>query len=163
GVLNATALQWALDQIVARHEALRTTFVAGDGEPTQQIAPAETSGCALTFHDLEGWPDAAAALTTLVASEAREPFDLTRGPLIRGRLIRLGAAEHALVITLHHIVADGWSMGVLTRELSALYAAAQRGAPAALAPLPIQYADYAQWQRQWVEGPELQRQAAYWR
>ena len=97
-----------------------------------------------------------------MAEEAGAPFDLARGPLIRGRLVRIGDDDHVLLITMHHIVSDGWSMGVLTRELGALYGAFRAGRPDPLPPLAVQYADYAAWQRRWVEGEVLREQAEYW-
>ncbi|HEX2077236.1 MAG TPA: amino acid adenylation domain-containing protein, partial [Longimicrobium sp.] len=162
GELDRDALAGALDRIVARHEALRTTFAEVDGVPEQRIAPAEASGFTLVEHDLSGAADAEAELQRLLAEETRAPFDLERGPLIRGRLIRLAADDHVLLITMHHIVSDGWSMGVLFGELSALYAAHARGREADLPELPVQYADYAAWQRGWIRGERLERQASYW-
>jgi amino acid adenylation domain-containing protein len=162
GELDPAALVRALDHIVARHEALRTTFGEVDGHPVQRIAPADESAFRLLDHDLREHPDAEGELRRLVAEEAGAPFDLERGPLIRGRLIRLAADDHALLVTMHHVVSDGWSMGVLTRELSALYGAFRRGEADPLPALPIQYADYAAWQRRWVDGEVLQAQAAYW-
>ncbi|HEX6745683.1 MAG TPA: amino acid adenylation domain-containing protein [Longimicrobium sp.] len=162
GELDRDALAGALDRIVARHEALRTTFAEVDGVPEQRIAPGEASGFALVEHDLSGAADAEAELERWMDEEARTPFDLERGPLIRGRLIRLAADDHVLLVTMHHIVSDGWSMGVLFGELSALYAAFRRGEPDPLPGLPVQYADYAAWQRGWVEGELLERQASYW-
>ena len=162
GKLDRQALQQALDRIVARHEALRTTFVMRDGEAMQRIAAAAV-GFALTEHDLCGAREATAELGRLAAEEASAPFNLAQGPLIRGRLVRLVEDEHVLLMTMHHIVSDGWSLGVLTRELSALYAAFARGDQDPLAPLAVQYADYAVWQRQWLSGEVLQRQAAYWK
>ena len=161
GRLDREALVRALDRIVARHEGLRTTFGAIDGQPVQRIAPADV-GFALTGHDLRGVVDIEAELKRLAAAEAAAPFDLERGPLIRGRLVRLGEEDHALLATMHHIVSDGWSMGVLTGELSALYAAFSQGREDPLPPLAVQYADYALWQRRWLEGEVLKRQAAYW-
>ncbi|HEX2081189.1 MAG TPA: amino acid adenylation domain-containing protein, partial [Longimicrobium sp.] len=162
GGLDRDALVGALDGIVARHEALRTTFAQVDGVPEQRIAPAAASGFHLVEHDLGGAADAEAELGRWMAEEAGAPFDLERGPLIRGRLIRLAADDHVLLLTMHHIVSDGWSMGVLTGELSALYAAHARGTEARLPALPVQYADYAAWQRRWVEGEVLEAQAEYW-
>ncbi|HEX2079653.1 MAG TPA: amino acid adenylation domain-containing protein, partial [Longimicrobium sp.] len=162
GELDRDALVRALDRIVARHEGLRTTFAQVDGVPEQRIAPAD-SGFHLVEHDLAGRTDAEAELDRLVTEEGRAPFDLEHGPLIRGRLIRVGADDHVLLITMHHIVSDGWSMGVLTRELGTLYAAFRRGAPDPLPALEVQYADYAVWQRRWVDGAVLQGQAEYWR
>ncbi|MBA2674789.1 amino acid adenylation domain-containing protein, partial [Ramlibacter sp.] len=162
GTLDRTALQRALDRIVARHEALRTAFVLEDGLPVQRIAEVN-AGFTLHVHDLRGHADAQTQVQTLAAKEAGEAFKLTTGPLIRGRLLVVGDEEHVLLITMHHIVSDGWSMGVLTRELSALYGAYSQGQEDPLDPLPIQYADYAAWQRHWLEGEVLQRQSDYWK
>ena len=162
GRLERVALQQALDRLVARHEALRTTFVDQDGEASQRIGPAD-SGLPLQLHDLSGVPDTDSQLAALQRQEATAPFDLIHGPLIRGRLIRLAPDEHVLLLTLHHIVSDGWSMGILNRELSVLYAAACRGEADPLPPLAIQYADYAAWQRQWLADTSLAKQGAYWR
>jgi amino acid adenylation domain-containing protein len=162
GDLDRDALVRSLDRIVARHEVLRTTFPAVDGEPVQHIAPAEESGLRLVEHDLHAAPDAEDELRRLVQDEASAPFDLARGPLVRGRLVRMAADDHVLLLTMHHIVSDGWSAGVLFRELGALYTAFARGEPDPLAPLPMQYAEYAAWHRRWVEGPVLEAQAEYW-
>ncbi|HYH78313.1 MAG TPA: amino acid adenylation domain-containing protein, partial [Longimicrobium sp.] len=159
GALDRAALARALDGIVARHEALRTTFTEVDGAPEQRIAPAEV-GFHLVELDLAGSPDA--DLHRVMAEEARAPFDLRRGPLIRGRLVCLADDDHVLLLTMHHIVTDGWSMGVLFDELSALYAAHREGRDAQLAALPVQYADYAAWQRRWMERDVLREQAEYW-
>ncbi|HEV2734386.1 MAG TPA: condensation domain-containing protein, partial [Longimicrobiaceae bacterium] len=163
GELDRVALVGALDRIVARHEALRTTFRVVDGEPEQRIAPVEESRFQLPEHDLSGRAGAEAELRRLVAEEADAPFDLERGPLIRGRLVRLAGDEHVLLLTMHHVVSDAWSMGVLVEELSVLYAAYRGGGGDSLPPLPVQYADYAAWQRRRVEGEVLEAQAAYWR
>ncbi|WP_420127102.1 non-ribosomal peptide synthase/polyketide synthase [Longimicrobium sp.] len=162
GTLDHGALVRSLDRIVARHEALRTSFAMVEGEPVQHIAPVQESGFRLAEHDLRASPDAEDALRRLVQDEASAPFDLARGPLFRGRLIRMAADDHMLLLTMHHIVSDGWSAGVLFRELAALYTAFARGEPDPLPPLPIQYADYAVWHRRWVEGPVLEAQAEYW-
>ncbi|WP_246791972.1 non-ribosomal peptide synthetase [Burkholderia perseverans] len=164
GQLDADALRRALDGIVARHEVLRTRFEREGGQAVQRIDEAG-SGFALSLHDLSNLSAGAldAALAERIEAEALAPFDLERGPLIRGQLVRLGPDDHALLLTMHHIAADGWSMGVLTRELAALYEAGRRGAPAPLPPLPVQYADYAAWQRRLLDGDALREQAAYWR
>ncbi|HEV2735895.1 MAG TPA: condensation domain-containing protein, partial [Longimicrobiaceae bacterium] len=162
GALDAAALVRALDRIVARHEALRTTFPTVDGGPVQRIAPAAESRFHLPEHDLRGHPEPEAELRRLVAEEAAAPFDLERGPLIRGRLVRLAADDHVLLLAMHHIVSDGWSVGVLVDELSLLYGAYRRGEGDPLPPLPVQYADYAAWQRRWVDGETLREQADYW-
>ncbi|HVV73605.1 MAG TPA: condensation domain-containing protein, partial [Verrucomicrobiae bacterium] len=161
GALDEGALVRALDSLVMRHEALRTTFYTIDGEVYQKIGP-EDVGFELGRVDLSRGQDAEARLSLEVREEASAPFDLEQGPLIRGRLIRLGDDEHVLLVTMHHIVSDGWSMGILTRELSALYQAYSRGEGNPLAPLLIQYADYAAWQRQWLSDEVLEKQSAYW-
>ena len=161
GRLDQSALRRALDALVARHESLRTRFVTVDGMPTQCIDPPQV-GFALQASSLADQPDASQRLAQIASAEASAGFDLTTGPLIRGQLIGLGEDQHALLITVHHIIFDGWSMGVLFEELSALYGAYCQGQSDPLLPLPIQYADYALWQRQWLQGERLQRQAQYW-
>ncbi|HYR11928.1 MAG TPA: condensation domain-containing protein, partial [Longimicrobium sp.] len=163
GELDRAALRRALDRIVARHEALRTVFAEVDGEPVQRIAPAEESPFHLAEHDLRDHAEGGTELRRLMAEEAGAPFDLERGPLIRGRLVRIGDDDHVLLVSMHHIVSDGWSMGVFTRELGALYAAFRAGRPDPLPPLAVQYADYGAWQRRWVEGELLREQAEYWK
>jgi amino acid adenylation domain-containing protein len=163
GGLDRAALRKALDRIMVRHEVLRTTFGFVDGEPVQQIAPAEESRFHLVEHDLRGRSDAKEELKRVVAEESGTTFDLHAGPLIRGRLIWLADQENALLITMHHIVSDGWSMGVFTDELSTLYKAFLRDEADPLPELKIQYADYAVWQRKWMEGEVLGKQAEYWK
>ncbi|HET8796788.1 MAG TPA: amino acid adenylation domain-containing protein, partial [Thermoanaerobaculia bacterium] len=164
GKLNVAALQATLDRLVARHEVLRTSFLERDGMPWQQIAP-EDCGFALTREDLrhlsEAERDARVARST--ADEAHAPFDLGSGPLIRGRLLTLADDEHLLLITQHHIISDGWSLKIIVQEVATLYAAFCRGEADPMPPLEIQYADYAQWQRSWLQGEELARQLDYWR
>jgi len=164
GALHRDALQATLDRIVARHESLRTTFVHTDADPVQVIAPADTS-FALAEHDLRllAGTDQQEAVHRLTAEEAAAPFDLARGPLIRGRLLRLAEDEHILLVTQHHIISDGWSIGVLIGEVATLYSAFQQGLADPLPPLAIQYPDYASWQRQWLQGDALQEQADFWR
>ncbi|WP_454258922.1 condensation domain-containing protein, partial [Pseudoxanthomonas mexicana] len=164
GVLDRTALRSTLDRIVARHENLRTTFVTVDGTAQQVIAP-EAVGFALTEHDLRGMAteEQSAAVASLGTEEGLAPFDLAKGPLIRGRLLQLSETEHVLLVTQHHIISDGWSLGVLVREVSSLYAAYSQGQPDPLPALPIQYADYAAWQRQWLQGEVLEQQLSFWR
>ncbi len=165
GTLNRAALQATLDRIVARHENLRTTFVRGaDGAATQVIAASHT-GFHLVEHDLRNLDVAAQdlAVSEWSVREARAPFDLSRGPLIRGRLLCLAENEHVLLVTKHHIISDGWSIGVLVREVTALYTAFSQGKPDPLPELAIQYADFAVWQRQWMQGEALQRQIDFWR
>ncbi|HEU4562015.1 MAG TPA: condensation domain-containing protein, partial [Longimicrobium sp.] len=163
GVLDGAALEHALGEIVRRHEVLRTTFMEVDGSPVQAVAP--FGGFTLRVDDLSGLGEAdrEAALGRRASEEARHPFDLSVGPLFRAALLRLGAEDHVLLLSMHHIVSDGWSMGVLFRELSALYAADREGGASPLAELPLQYADYAVWQREQLAGEVLERQLAYWR
>src|SRR5882724_9207258 len=163
GDLDWLALRRALHRILARHEALRTTFAFIDEQPVQRIAAAEASRFLLIEHDLREHGDAREELDRLRELEAGASFDLEAGPLIRGRLIQFAEDEHALLITMHHIVSDGWSMSVLRKELSALYGALVRGEADPLPALAIQYVDYAVWQRQRMEGEVLQQQAAYWK
>ena len=161
GKLNREALQRALDRIVWRHEALRTSFQPVEERTVQKIAARE-SGFALVEHDLRGGAEAALELNWRLAEEAQTPFDLEHGPLIRGQLIRLAEQEHVLAITIHHIVSDGWSLGIFFDELSALYGAFWRGEEDPLPELAVQYADYAVWERQWMKGEVLRQQAEYW-
>ncbi|MFG1780772.1 amino acid adenylation domain-containing protein, partial [Micromonospora sp. NPDC049048] len=142
GWLDHGALRAALDSLVDRHEALRSRIVPAGSDVHQLVDPPGT-GFTLHTHDLTGAPDAAARLARLQDEEFTAPFDLTTGPLIRGRLVTLAPDRHVLLVTMHHVVSDGWSIGVLTRELGALYAAYHAGRPDPLPPLPVQYADYA--------------------
>ena len=137
GQLDRTALQSALDRILSRHEALRTTFMTIGGELHQRIRPAKDSSFTLLAHDLRPQPNAEEDLQHLTEYEVSASFDLEHGPLICGRLIRLSDDEHALLITMHHIVCDGWSMGILRNELSLLYAAFLRGEDDPIPTLPI--------------------------
>ncbi|MEV6975750.1 amino acid adenylation domain-containing protein [Kitasatospora sp. NPDC093806] len=159
GRLDAVALERALNKVVARHEALRTTFHAEDGRPEQVVhAEAEVALPLTDLSALDG--DArAAALAELTDQESRRPFDLGSGPLLRGRLVRLTTDEHLLVLAIHHIVADGWSLDVLVRELAHHY----RDGAAELPELPVQYADFALWQHERVSGAALEEQLAHWR
>ena len=163
GDLDARVLRRALSEIVRRHESLRTVFEMAEGEPAQRVLP--PFPVALPAVDLErlAAPDRERELGRLVADEAESPFDLARGPLLRSVLVRLGAGESAVLFTLHHIVSDGWSMGVLVGEVSALYGAFSRGEPSPLPELPLQYPDYALWQREHVAGERLEAQVRYWK
>jgi amino acid adenylation domain-containing protein len=159
GRLDVAALARALDAIVRRHEILRTTFRTVGGRPVQLVT---TRSQALPLVDFAGAPDAEAEARRFVAEEARRPFNLEEGPLLRTDLLRLREREHVLVMVLHHIVADGWSAGILVRELKALYESFSRGEPSTLPELPVQYADFAHWQRQHFQGEYLQKLLAYW-
>ncbi|HEY0782234.1 MAG TPA: condensation domain-containing protein, partial [Thermoanaerobaculia bacterium] len=165
GRLRVPVLERVLAEVLRRHEVLRTTLaIEGDG-PVQVIAPESVAdGWRLPVVDLSALPalalDAEASHRTL--AEARLPFDLARGPLFRGLLLRLDADGHTLLMNLHHAVCDGWSLGILTSELGLLYGAFVRGLPSPLPALPVQYADYAEWQRDWLSGDVFRAQLDYW-
>jgi amino acid adenylation domain-containing protein len=163
GTLAPAALAAAFQEIVRRHEALRTRFVDREGRPVQAVV--EDAAVPLPLLDLTDLPAARreAEAARLARAEGRRPFDLERGPLLRLALLRLASNEHLLLAVFHHIVSDGWSMGVFLRELSELYRAFTAGEPSPLPPLPLQYADFALWQRGWLAGETLERQLAYWR
>ncbi|BAU16013.1 amino acid adenylation domain-containing protein (plasmid) [Leptolyngbya sp. NIES-3755] len=162
GSLNVAILEQSLNTIVQRHEILRTTFAIVNGKPVQVIASTQTvkvsivdlSSLEPTQRNLE--------LQQLIIEAARLPFDLAQGPLMQSTLLRLSESEHVALLNLHHIVSDGWSLGVLVQELTACYNALLAGNPAPLPALPIQYADFALWQRQWLQGEVMQRQMSYW-
>ncbi|HSF40381.1 MAG TPA: amino acid adenylation domain-containing protein [Thermoanaerobaculia bacterium] len=166
GPLDRSALAAVLKEMVARHEALRTTFGLADDsveEPVQRIAP--PAPLPLPGIDLSGLPEEAreAEALRLAAEEAMRPFDLAHGPLLRAALLRLDAARHVALFNLHHMVGDGWSSDLLVRELAALYPAFAAGRPSPLPPLPVQYADFVLWQRDNLRGAELDAQLAFWR
>jgi len=162
GSYDLATLARSLSAIVQRHEALRTTFVAPNGPPQQRIASA--TPLPLRRVDLDQLPVAVREqlIVLLAQAEVAQPFDLEHGPLLRAHALRLAADEHVLLITLHHIVFDDWSQGVLIRELLALYTAFRAGQPSPLPELPVQYADYAIWQRQQLHGRLLDDQLAFW-
>jgi non-ribosomal peptide synthetase component F len=172
GELNVAALEQSLGEIIRRHEALRTTFSAVDGQPIQAIrcfatrfAIAPEIDLRLPVVDLReiAETEREKEVQRLATQEAQQPFDLTTEPLLRVKLLRLDEAEHVLLLTMHHIVSDGWSLGVLMRELAVLYEAFSTGKPASLPELPIQYADFALWQREWLQREVLESQLAYWK
>ncbi|MFP2925789.1 amino acid adenylation domain-containing protein [Pyxidicoccus sp. 3LG] len=163
GVLAHAALGQALDELFRRHEALRTCFYTAGDEPVQRVLPPTP------FH-LPSWDlsDLSAEerqreLRRMIHQEKSTLFELSRGPLMRARLLRLGEHEHVLLVSFHHIAFDGWSVGIFSRELRALYAAFRAGEPSPLAPLPIQYADFAHWQRGWLRGPALEAMVNHYR
>jgi amino acid adenylation domain-containing protein len=163
GPLDTDALEQSLNEIVRRHEALRTTFSMVEGQPVQRIAL--SLSLPLSMIDLSQFPqsqreDEARRLTN---EEAQRHFDLERGPLARSVLLHLGNEDHILLLTLHHIAADGWSMSILHRELSALYQASSNGKRSPLETLPVQYADFAQWQRERLQGDVLATELGYWK
>ncbi|HEY2510863.1 MAG TPA: amino acid adenylation domain-containing protein, partial [Polyangiaceae bacterium] len=163
GPLDVESLRRAFEEIVRRHESLRTTFASRDGEPAQVVhAPAAWP---LPVHDLSGLPPEAreAEARRRAAEEAARPFSLERGPLLRTTLLRLAPDEHVLLLVMHHVASDGWSLGVLVKELEALYEAFHGGRSSPLPPLLVQYADFALWQRAYLRGERLEGDLAYWK
>ncbi|MGP0067608.1 MAG: amino acid adenylation domain-containing protein [Isosphaeraceae bacterium] len=163
GSLDTMALERALNEVVRRHEALRTTLVSVDGVPRQVVA--DSLELAMTVEDLSSLPvdEREAHALCRIREEAERPFDMARGPLVRAGLLRLGEQEHVAMVTMHHAISDGWSIGILIREVSALYEAFRLGEPPPFPELPVQYVDYAVWQRNWLQGPALEAQLDYWR
>ncbi|HET8843591.1 MAG TPA: amino acid adenylation domain-containing protein, partial [Ktedonobacteraceae bacterium] len=162
GAFDLEAFVWSLQEVVRRHEILRTTFEQAETGPVQIIHPVEQVQVPCLDLSQLAAEERASEVQRLVETEARQPFDLERGPLWRATVVRLGVREHALLFTMHHIISDGWSNGVLMRELGVLYSAFLAGRSSPLPDLPIQYADFALWQRQWLRDEELERQLAYW-
>ncbi|HEU5226445.1 MAG TPA: amino acid adenylation domain-containing protein, partial [Ktedonobacteraceae bacterium] len=163
GPLQREALERSLSEIVQRHEILRTIVVLADGQPMQQVQPVGQFQLALTelSHLLPSQQQE--HVQQSLQTEAMKPFELNKGPLMRGQLLRLSPTEHVLLLTMHHIIFDGWSHDVLMQELSTLYEAFSRGKSSPLSPLSLQYADYALWQREWLQNDVLAEQLAYWR
>lgn len=163
GLLNVTALEQALNEIIRRHEILRTTFVAREGKPVQIVRHPEPLN--VTQLDLRELPEGEgiAEAVRLITEHMHQSFDLGKGPLLRGSLLRLGDEEHILSVTVHHILFDNWSVNVFLREMAMLYEAFSTGKPSPLPELPIQSVDFAVWQRQWVQEEVLERQLSYWK
>ena len=165
GGLNVTALEKALNTLIERHEILRTTFPATEGEAEQVILPhlsIDLTECSVNLTHLKK-KERTAAVERAAEEEANTSFNLSRGPLIRVKLLIISKEEHALLITMHHIISDGWSMEIFFRELSSLYNAYAEGKEYSFSPLPIQYADFALWQRNWLQGEILEQQLSYWK
>jgi hypothetical protein len=161
GALDVSALERSLHALIERHEALRTTFQVVDDMPMQCIRGAQRLD--LSPLDLSTSPEPELRAEELARAVSQHEFDLAHGPLIHAALLKLTPQHHVLLVTLHHIISDGWSMGIFARELSTLYAASLSGEKAVLPDLPIQYLDYAQWQRQWLQGDVLQQQLDHWK
>jgi amino acid adenylation domain-containing protein len=162
--VDGSLVERSLNEVVRRHEALRTVIRVGpDGRPVQAVAP--ELWVPVSVVDVAANPSAEreSEAARLANSDARRPFDLGRGPLLRATLLRLGGSDCVLVVTVHHIVADGWSLGILFRELEIIYGAFSAGRSPELEALPVQYADFAVWQRKWLQGEVLERQLAYWK
>jgi amino acid adenylation domain-containing protein len=164
GALDAVALERAFGEIIRRHESLRTTFSTVDGMPVQAISDAPPA-LAFRLVDLSTMPETEREdeVRNLAAPRFQDPFDLTRGPLIRAELLRLALDEHVILVVIHHIVCDDWSVGVILRELAEIYAAFAAGEPSPLPEPVLQYADFACWQRQWLQGEVLEEQLAFWK
>ncbi|MBE9209303.1 AMP-binding protein [Nostoc sp. LEGE 06077] len=156
GKLNITVLQQSLNEIVQRHESLRTSFTSVAGQPIQIIHP--RLNVQLAIEDCTIWK----STEILIQEETQTPFDLSQAPLLRAKLLCLSANQHLLLLTTHHIISDGWSVGVLIQELATVYQALLKGKPSPLPQLPIQYADFAYWQRQWLQQEVLKTQLNYW-
>lgn len=163
GPLNRDAAVWSLNEIIQRHEILRTTFDEVGGELMQVIAEHRPLDLPVVDFSLESASEREVSAAAAARAEAHRLFDLRTGPLIRVRLLKLGPQEHILVLVLHHIVCDGWSSQILAREFGALYEVCEAGMPSPLLPLPIQYADYAVWQRGWLQGAVLEERLIYWK
>ena len=163
GALDLEALQRALDEIVVRHETLRTTFASGDGEPVQRVHPGRTVDLSIVDLRARAASERDREAQAILWEAIRRPFDLGADLMLRAFLMRMADAEHILLLATHHIASDGWSMGILTRELGALYASFAGGSAAGLPELPIQYADYALWQRQPAQTAFIDAQLDYWK
>jgi hypothetical protein len=163
GRLNVVVLELSFKEIVRRHEALRTTFATVDGQPVQVVGQKFNFGLQVLDLQQLAETEREEKVKQLAAEEANKPFDLTKGPLLRASLLQVDAEEYVLLLTLHHIIFDGWSIGVFLQELAALYEAFSIGKPSPLPELSIQYADFAIWQREWLAGDRLQTQLNYWK
>ena len=163
GPLDLQALRRALNAVIARHEALRTNFISVEGEPVQVIAPSRE----IELHpvDLDELPETEreSEARRLASEAALRGFNLAEDQLLRASLLRLNEQDHVLVLVMHHIVSDGWSNGILFRELNSLYESFCTSRPSSLSELPIQYADFARWQREMLQGETLERQVEYWK
>jgi amino acid adenylation domain-containing protein len=163
GPLNVPALEQSINEIVRRHESLRTTFTAIDGDPVQVISPALELHISVLDLSHICPAEQEAEASRLISKEAHRPFDLAKGPLIRPTILSLGDEQRILILTTHHIISDGWSQGIFMQELAELYRANCHGTTVNLPELPVQYADYAMWQRDWMQQDVLQEQLSYWK
>ena len=163
GELDVAALERALGEVVRRHEALRTSFREEGGEVVQVVSAPEPVALMVRDLSLAERAERERVVEEIAQRQAREGFDLSRGPLLRAELVRVSAEEHVFLLTMHHIISDGWSMGILIRELGALYEAYRAGAGSPLRELEVQYGDYAEWQRGWMSGEVLRQEIEWWR
>ncbi|HEX7231769.1 MAG TPA: condensation domain-containing protein, partial [Candidatus Binatia bacterium] len=163
GNLSSPALEATLKEVVSRHESLRTAFKLIDGQPIQVVQP--SADISIKTVDLSSFAEDArqTEIGLIIKSETERPFDLSAGQLLRCTVIRAWNDDHVVILTTHHIVSDAWSMGILTRELWTFYEAFSNGKPSPLELLPVQYSDYAAWQRAWLQGDVLQSQLDYWK
>jgi amino acid adenylation domain-containing protein len=163
GDLDVATLEQSLNEIIGRHEILRTSFAAVEGQPVQIIAP--HSLVPLNVTDLSDLPESEREpnVREIAREEALRPFDLTKAPLLRLKLLRLSTREHVALVSMHHIISDAWSLGVLVQEIATLYQEFSSDKTSSLSELPVQYADFAQWQREWLKGDLLTDQLAYWK
>jgi hypothetical protein len=163
GNLSSSVLESSLNEIVSRHETLRTAFRLIDGQPTQIVLP--RANVSIKTVDLSSVPEdkRQTEIALTIKSEVERPFDLSAGQLLRSALIHVGDNDHVLILTTHHSVSDAWSMGILTRELWTLYEAFSKGDSSPLRQLSVQYSDYAVWQRNWIQGDVLESQLDYWK
>src|SRR5262249_15317520 len=163
GELNREGLHWAMQEIVRRHEALRTCIAVRDGRSVQMINAEVDFRVEIVDLSMLDAQESEAEVRLVAQGEAQTGFDLERAPLVRVKLLRLGEQEHVLLVTMHHIVSDGWSSGIMVREFNQLYRAYVEGEEPSLPELKVQYADYAVWQREWLQGEVLEEQLQYWR
>jgi aspartate racemase len=163
GHLDVAALERSLSEVVKRHESLRTRFPMVDGEPRQVISKPQAWAFPIKDFSMMSPPEQETAIREHIESEVRKPFDLEKGPLLRSSLLKLGPQEHIAVLAVHHIVSDAWSMGILLRELARFYEAYSAGTESPLAELPVQYADYAKWQRDRFTADVLERTKEFWK
>lgn len=163
GILHTHTLEKCLREVVRRHDVLRTTFSSEGGAPRQLIAPQTEMSLSLIDLSALPYPERDGIAHQLAIEESRAPFNLEKGPLFRVRLVRLSRSEHLLLLTMHHIISDGWSSGVLIRELTLLYNAYHAGVAQPLEPLPMQYGDFVSWEREWLEGRDIEADVTYWK
>ena len=163
GPLNVPAMEQSLNEIIRRHEILRTTFTQVNGQPVQVIASSLTLRVPLISLQAISEPCREIEVKRLAREEAQQPFDLAQGPLLRLKLLHLGEADFVVLLTMSHLISDGWSLNIFIQELAALYEAFSNGRPSPLPQLPIQYADFAIWQREFLQGETLEQQLTYWK
>lgn len=163
GPLNLKALEQSIDEIRRRHEVLRTTFAVHEGQPVQIIGSAKAEGLPVVDLSMVPQPDQERLAKELIEAESNRPFNLASQTALRVSVLKLNQDEHIILFTMHHIASDSWSMSVLVNEVGTLYEAFSKGRPSPLPELPIQYADFAVWQRQWLQGQELENQQNYWK